>query len=94
MIDNVMYSSAGAKFFVVTTKHHDGIALFDTKETSNRSTVALSARRDFIRELMDAAKVLEPDLKRGTYFSLPVSEDVSTIVYLTTDDLNGSNDSY
>ena len=79
IIYKIAMSAAGAKFFVLTTKHHDGVALFDTQGTSHRSTVALGAHRDFIRELMDASKTLYPNLKRGTYFSLPVSVTPLTI---------------
>jgi hypothetical protein len=80
---NIARPPAGAKFFVLTTKHHDGVALFDTKMTSHRNTVALGAHRDFIRELMDTAKELHPNLKRGTYFSLPVSMSVSPLNLMT-----------
>ncbi|KAI8378536.1 alpha-L-fucosidase-domain-containing protein [Blakeslea trispora] len=62
--------SSAAKYFVFTTKHHDGIALFDTK-VSNRSTVQLNPYRDFVKELFEVAKKHYPHLKRGVYFSLP-----------------------
>ncbi|KAI8078705.1 alpha-L-fucosidase-domain-containing protein [Halteromyces radiatus] len=61
---------ANAKYFVFTTKHHDGIALFDTK-VSQRSSVHLKPQRDFVRELMDVSQTSYPHLKRGLYFSLP-----------------------
>jgi alpha-L-fucosidase len=66
-----LFSDAGAKYFVFTTKHHDGYALFDTKETSNRNSLLLGPKRDFLRELMDAAEKEQPHLRRGTYFSMP-----------------------
>jgi alpha-L-fucosidase len=53
---------------VLTSKHHDGFALFDTKGTSDRSSVMLGPKRDFLWELMDAAEREHPELKRGTYF--------------------------
>ncbi|CEP08256.1 hypothetical protein [Parasitella parasitica] len=60
-----------AKYFVFTTKHHDGIALFNTSVT-NRSTMhLLQPQRDFVKELMDVAERNYPRLKRGLYFSLP-----------------------
>lgn len=61
---------AGAKYFVSVTKHHDGIALFDSKY-SNRTTTKLGPHRDLLRELFDAAARDTPHLKRGTYYSLP-----------------------
>jgi alpha-L-fucosidase len=49
----------------------DGFALWDTKETSNRSALHYGPRRDVLRELFDAAATYHPNMKRGTYFSLP-----------------------
>lgn len=64
-------ADTGAKYFVFTTKHHDGYALFDTKETSGRNSLKMGPKRDFLREIMDAAEREQPHLKRGTYFSMP-----------------------
>lgn len=64
-------AASGAKYFVFTTKHHDGFAMFDTKETSDRNSLLLGPKRDILKELMTAAKEEHPELKRGTYFSLP-----------------------
>lgn len=56
---------------MLTTKHHDGLALFDVGVTSNRSTLNYGPKRDLVQELFDAAATYQPSLKRGTYFSLP-----------------------
>lgn len=66
-----LFGDAGAKYFVMTCKHHDGYALFDTGGTSNRNSLLLGPKRDFVKELMDAAATVRPDLKRGTYYSMP-----------------------
>ncbi|KAG1794155.1 glycoside hydrolase family 29 protein [Suillus plorans] len=66
-----LFSEAGAKYFVIVTKHHDGYALFDTKNTTHRSSVYLKPHRDFVKELMNTAKSDYPDIHRGTYYSLP-----------------------
>lgn len=66
-----LFADAGAKYFVLTTKHHDGFALFDTGATSNRSSLHYGPQRDIVQELFDAAATYQPSLKRGTYFSLP-----------------------
>ncbi|OAG09233.1 alpha-L-fucosidase [Paraphaeosphaeria sporulosa] len=66
-----MIADAGAKYFVITTKHHDGFAMFDAGNTTNRTSLHYGPRRDVVRELFDAAKTYQPSLKRGTYFSLP-----------------------
>ncbi|OKL56297.1 hypothetical protein UA08_08549 [Talaromyces atroroseus] len=67
---DLIYDS-GAKYFVLTTKHHDGFALFNTSTTSNRNALHYGPRRDIVKELFDAAETYQPSLRRGTYFSLP-----------------------
>ncbi|KAI4861461.1 glycoside hydrolase family 29 protein [Hypoxylon rubiginosum] len=66
-----LIADAGAQYFVITSKHHDGFALFDAGATSNRSAVHYGPQRDVLGELFDAAATYQPSLKRGTYFSLP-----------------------
>ncbi|KZP28385.1 glycoside hydrolase family 29 protein [Athelia psychrophila] len=66
-----LFDDAGAKYFVLTTKHHDGYALWDTGNTSNRNSVKLGPKRDFLAELFETAKKEKPDMHRGTYFSMP-----------------------
>lgn len=66
-----LFADAGAQYFVITSKHHDGFALFDTGNTSNRSALHYGPKRDLLRELFDAAEKYQPGLRRGTYFSLP-----------------------
>lgn len=65
-----LFKEGGAKYFVQVSKHHDGVALFDTK-TTDRSTVELGPHRDFVKELFDAADRGHYGLKRGLYYSLP-----------------------
>ncbi|KIY49588.1 glycoside hydrolase family 29 protein [Fistulina hepatica ATCC 64428] len=66
-----LFDRAGAKYFVFVTKHHDGFSLFDTKNTTNRSSVVLGPGRDFVRELMDANQNNPSEMHGGTYYSLP-----------------------
>ncbi|KAI9740399.1 MAG: hypothetical protein M1834_004979 [Cirrosporium novae-zelandiae] len=66
-----LFADAGAQYFVLTTKHHDGFALFDTANTTNRNSLHYGPKRDIVGELFDAAKTYQPQLHRGTYFSLP-----------------------
>ena len=66
-----LIADAGAKYFVLTTKHHDGFALFDAGNTTQRTSLNYGPKRDLLKELFDAAKTYHPELKRGTYFSLP-----------------------
>ncbi|KAF9222359.1 glycoside hydrolase family 29 protein [Gyrodon lividus] len=66
-----LFDEAGAKYFIIVTKHHDGYALFDTRNTTHRSSVYLNPYRDFVKELMETAKFEKPNPHRGTYYSLP-----------------------
>lgn len=67
-----LFADAGAQYFVLTSKHHDGYALFDLPaEVTQRTSVALSPHRDLLQELFDAAEEHQPHLHRSTYFSLP-----------------------
>lgn len=58
---------AGMGYVVLTTRHHDGFCLFDTK-TTDFNSVKTAARRDFIREFVEACR--RADLKVGLYFSV------------------------
>ncbi|KAI1302902.1 alpha-L-fucosidase [Xylaria venustula] len=66
-----LFADAGAQYFVITSKHHDGFAIFDTGSTTNRSSTHYGPKRDLLREIFDAAATYQPSLRRGTYFSLP-----------------------
>src|SRR3954469_1503076 len=58
---------AGQKYMVMTSKHHDGFCLFDTKLT-NYCAPKQAAGRDLVREYIDAARA--EGLKVGLYYSL------------------------
>ncbi len=57
---------AGMKYMVLTTKHHDGFSLFDTK-ASEFNSVNSAAKRDLIAEYVTACQ--EAGLKVGFYYS-------------------------
>ncbi|KAI0076394.1 glycoside hydrolase family 29 protein [Panus rudis PR-1116 ss-1] len=66
-----LFVDAGAKYFVLVTKHHEGFALFDTGNTSNRNSLLMGPKRDIVKDLLASAKDRHPELRRGLYFSLP-----------------------
>ncbi|WP_022889575.1 alpha-L-fucosidase [Agromyces italicus] len=65
-----LFERGGGKYYVLTAKHHDGIALYDT-DVSDRSTVEYGPKRDFVGELSAANRAGDYGLKEGVYFSLP-----------------------
>jgi len=58
---------AGMKYMVMTTKHHEGFCLFDTK-TTNYCAPKQGPGRDLVREYVEAAKA--EGLRVGFYYSL------------------------
>ncbi len=46
--------SAGAKYITLTTRHHDGFSLFDTKGLNDFDAPHSACGRDLIREFVDA----------------------------------------
>lgn len=57
---------AGMRYMVLTTKHHDGFSLFDSK-TNPFNSVNSAARRDIVAEYVEACR--SEGLKVGFYFS-------------------------
>lgn len=65
-----LIKESGAKYAVITSKHHDGIALWDTKTEKATTTVKNSAaKRDLLSPFVNELK--KSGLKTGIYFSLP-----------------------
>jgi len=60
-------SDAGMKYFVVTTKHHEGFCLWDSKLTDYKAPNT-AAGRDLLRPMIDAFRAR--NLKVGLYHSL------------------------
>lgn len=58
---------AGMKYFVITTKHHDGFCLWDSKYTDYKAPNT-PAGRDLLRPMVDAFRA--EGLKVGFYYSL------------------------
>lgn len=58
---------AGMKYVVLTTKHHEGFCLWDSKYTDFKTTNT-KCKRDFVKEYVEAFR--EAGLKVGFYYSL------------------------
>ena len=56
----------GMKYLIVTAKHHDGVAMYDTRVSDYKLT-ASAFKRDFLGEIRDACR--RQGLKFGFYYS-------------------------
>ena len=63
-----MVKDAGAKYFIFTTKHHDGFCMFDAKNTDYKITNT-PFKRDICKELADACH--KYGIKLFWYYSQP-----------------------
>ncbi len=62
-----LFARAGARYVIPTTKHHDGITLWDAPGTATRNTVHRGPRRDLVEEI--AVAVRGAGLRFGVYYS-------------------------
>lgn len=63
-----LIKESGAGYAVITTKHHDGVAMYDTKMNELSSVKATPAAQDMIKPLFDELR--KRDIKCGAYYSL------------------------
>ncbi|HEY2672530.1 MAG TPA: alpha-L-fucosidase [Rugosimonospora sp.] len=89
-----LFAGAGARYVVLTTKHHDGICLWDAPGTGTRNTVHRGPRRDIVGEV--ATAVRGAGMRFGAYYSggldwyrgdfPPISRDGDLDTYRPLDD--------
>ena len=58
---------AGQKYIVLTTKHHDGFSLFDSRATTY-DVMSTPFQRDIMREVANACR--QHDMRLGWYYSI------------------------
>lgn len=67
-----LFKRAGAKYVVITSKHHDGYCLWPNKQAGDRgfpwNSMEVGSKRDLLGELTPAVK--NAGLKMGFYYSL------------------------
>lgn len=63
-----LFQKAGAQYVVMTTKHHDGVALFDTKYSDLNVVQKTPAKRDLVEGYVKAVR--DAGMRVGLYFSL------------------------
>lgn len=64
-----LFKNTGARYAVLTTKHHDGVALWDTELSKLNVVDQTPAGRDLVAPFVESLR--ENDMKVGLYFSLP-----------------------
>ncbi|NHI17775.1 alpha-L-fucosidase [Microbacterium excoecariae] len=62
-----LVKATGARYFIPTTKHHDGVTLWDAPGTGDRNTVHRGPHRDLVGEMRDAAE--RAGIRFGVYYS-------------------------
>lgn len=63
-----LIEKSGAKYAVLTTKHHDGVALWDTQYSDLNVVKKTPAKRDIIKEYAEA--ITKRGIRLGMYYSL------------------------
>lgn len=64
-----LIKQSGAKYSVITSKHHDGFALWESKYGNFNAMKSSAAKKDVLTPFVNSLR--ENDLKVGLYFSLP-----------------------
>lgn len=64
-----LIKESGAKYTVITSKHHDGFALWNSKYGDFNSKKHSAAKEDLLTPFVEAVK--KQNLKLGLYYSLP-----------------------
>ena len=64
-----LIKQSGAKYAVITAKHHDGFALWDSSHSTFNAKQASAAKKDVLTPFANALK--KEGVKLGIYYSLP-----------------------
>ena len=70
------FKKAGAKYVVITAKHHDGYCLWPTRvvQKENWNSMSVGPKRDLLGELTEEVRAF--GLRMGLYYSIPDWESV------------------
>ena len=84
--------AAGAKYITLTTKHHDGFFLYDSKGLTNWDSTKLGPKRDLVKEFVDACNrqsiIIKWELENMlTFANIPKKEKykLNTVIDIDSD---------
>jgi alpha-L-fucosidase len=77
-----LFVEAGASYVIPTTKHHDGVALWDAPGTGTRNTVHRGPRRDLVGAIAEAVR--QAGLRFGVYYSGGLDWNITDLPPLTS----------
>ncbi|XP_034840732.1 tissue alpha-L-fucosidase isoform X1 [Maniola hyperantus] len=63
-----LFAKAGAKYVIITSKHHEGYTLFPSRRSFSWNAMDVGPKRDIVGEIAQAVR--QQDLKFGVYHSL------------------------
>ncbi|HUT23598.1 MAG TPA: alpha-L-fucosidase [Sumerlaeia bacterium] len=63
-----VFAKSGAKYVILTSKHHDGYCLWPSKDRPGWNSMEVGPKRDLLGDLMEAGR--KRGLKMGFYYSL------------------------
>lgn len=87
----MLAKDAGMKYLVITTKHHDGFAMYHSKASDFNIVDATPFRRDIVKELYDACK--KHGIEFGIYYSHNIDwADGGDCQYSVIKEMNDKND--
>ncbi|XP_064470291.1 plasma alpha-L-fucosidase-like [Ornithodoros turicata] len=65
-----LFSAAGARYVIITAKHHDGYALWPSKFSPNWNSLDIGPHRDIVGDLANAIRKTTPNVRFGVCYSI------------------------
>jgi len=83
-----LFQKVGARYVVLTSKHHEGFLLWPSKRTSPHKAGSYATRRDLVGELTDAVR--RRNMRMGLYYSGGLDWSFNDTPVRTQKDVHGT----